>query len=308
MATYLITGIAGFIGSTLAKKLLSNNNEIVGLDNLSTGFISNIPKGADIIFGNCYDESLIKKLKNYKFDAIFHLAGQSSGELSFNDPVYDLQTNTQSTLLLLEFAKNNNCNKFIYASSMSVYGDQVELPVNESCITIPKSFYGVGKLASENYLKIYSQVYGINCYPLRLFNVYGIGQNMKNLNQGMISIFLAQAISSNSIKIKGSKDRFRDFIYIDDVVDAFIKTLTIENSSYSVFNIGTGIKTTVDDLIQKIVQKIDRNINVVYEGNTLGDQFGIYSDIENAKKYLSWNPKYNLDSGLKNMIDWAINL
>lgn len=307
MKYYLVTGAAGFIGSAVAKKLMEEGNKVVTIDNLSTGYESNIPDGVEFILGNCQNEEIIKKLYDYKFDAILHIAGQSSGEISFDNPVYDLQTNAQSTLLLLKYARENKCKKFIYASTMSVYGDQPDKPVNENAIPLPKSFYGVGKLASENYMRIFRN-YGINSTALRLFNVYGPGQNMENMRQGMVSIFLAQALNSDSIQVKGSNNRFRDFIYIDDVVDAFICILAHEQVDFNIFNIATGIKTTVKELLSVILDNLPGKVSIKYEGSTPGDQFGITADISKIKKELGWYPKSSLQDGIKNMINWALKL
>ena len=128
---FLVTGSAGFIGSAVSKCLLNKGHKVVTIDNLSTGNVSNIPKEVIFIEGDCSDPKVIKKLSNFSFEAILHLAGQSSGEVSFEDPLYDLRSNTASTLLLLEYAFNNNCKKIVYASSMSVYGNQKKLPVTE---------------------------------------------------------------------------------------------------------------------------------------------------------------------------------
>ena len=143
MSKYLVTGGAGFIGSKLAQRLIDKGNHITIIDNLSTGFKENIPKSAKFIEGNCQDSKLYESLDE-KFDAIYHIAGQSSGEISFDDPVYDLQTNTQSTLLLLSYAVRTGCSRFIYASSMSIYGDQPDMAIAEVQPSKPKSFYGVG--------------------------------------------------------------------------------------------------------------------------------------------------------------------
>ena len=195
MKTYLVTGAAGFIGSCIAQRLINEGNKIVTIDNLSTGKKEVVPDDCVFIKGNDYDETVLKQLDNYKFDAIIHIAGQSSGEVSFENPVYDLQTNAQSTIMLLNYAKATGCKNFVFASSMSTYGDHDENPlVTESTPTVPKSFYAVGKLASENYMRIYSATYGIKCTALRFFNVFGAGQNLDNLKQGMASIYLAQAI------------------------------------------------------------------------------------------------------------------
>ena len=301
---YLVTGAAGFIGAAVAKRLVEEGHSVVTIDNLSTGFKNNIPKGVKFIKGNCQDEKVINKLSNYRFDAIFHIAGQSSGEISFDNPTYDLQTNAQSTLLLLKLALKTNCAKFIYASTMSIYGDQKKMPVNERAISSPISFYGVGKIASEHYMKIY-QEYGINSTSLRLFNVYGPGQNMHNLKQGMVSIFIAQALSIQKIHVKGDKTRFRDFVYIDDVVDAFLYANNSEFQGYKVYNVCSALKTTIEELIKNMLKYIPNKVQIKYEGSTPGDQFGIYGDNSLIEKELGWIPKYQLKEGMKIMIEWA---
>jgi UDP-glucose 4-epimerase len=305
MKTYLVTGAAGFIGGAVAKRLIEEGNNVITIDNLTTGYENSIPNGVKFYHGDCQDNIIIKQLEAYSFDAIFHIAGQSSGEISFDDPVYDLQTNTQSTLLLLKLALKTGCKKFIYASTMSVYGDQPDEPINEKAKPSPKSFYGVGKIASEHYLRI-NKENGISSTALRLFNVYGPGQSMANLRQGMVSIFLAQAISSKHVVVKGSPDRYRDFIFIDDVVDAFLKAEKSCTDSFKVVNIATQKRTTIKDLLKMMKQLLPFDISVEFKGKTPGDQFGITADIGNAKKEIDWTPKYNLEEGLEKMINWAL--
>ena len=188
---------------------------------------------------------------------------------------------------------------------MSVYGDQPDRPVDESAYPKPKSFYGVGKLASEHYLRIYKD-YGIDSISLRLFNVYGPGQNMLNLRQGMVSIFLAQAIKDNHIHVKGSSERFRDFIFIDDVVDAFIAALQKQNATKKELNISTGKKTTIKELLSCMVNFLPTSPSLEIKGDTPGEQLGIKGNIGNAKAELNWTPKYNLERGLETMVIWAL--
>ncbi len=305
MKKYLVTGAAGFIGSAVAKKLVAAGHEVYTIDNLSTGYASNIPKGVHFINGNVHDQESIDKLSQIKMDAIFHIAGQSSGEISFENPVYDLQTNTQSTLLLLDYARKTGCTNFIYASTMSVYGDQDILPVKEEFSPNPKSFYAVGKLASENYLKIFSN-FGIQCTAIRLFNVYGPGQNMDNLKQGMISIFLAQALNEAKITVKGSTDRFRDFVYIDDVVNAFINSLDCKGG-FQVVNVASGVKTTVAQVLDSIDKEFEHKLEIIIQEGTQGDQFGIYADNTKASQVLQWKPLVDFKQGTELMFNWAKN-
>lgn len=305
MSNYLVTGAAGFIGAAVAQNLVNQGNKVVTVDNLTTGFHEAIPDGVQFIKGNCQDSKTIASLQPLKFDAILHIAGQSSGEISYDAPLYDLQTNTQSTLLLLKLALKTDCRKFIYASTMSVYGDHPNKPITEEASTFPKSLYGVGKIASEHYMRIYQQ-YGIETTSLRLFNVYGPGQNMKNLRQGMVSIYLEQALKNKHIIVKGSPDRYRDFVYIDDVVNAFLAALAKPQISHNVYNVATGVRTTVEELIAVVQKKLPFEASVEYSGSTPGDQFGIYGNCSKIKKELNWYPEVNLDIGIEKMVDWAL--
>jgi UDP-glucose 4-epimerase len=305
VTSYLVTGGAGFIGAAVAQRLLAAGHEVVLIDNLTTGFRENVPSGAVFIDGDCHDELLYQRLPQRKYAAIYHIAGQSSGEISFDNPVYDLQTNAQSTLLLLKFALQSGCTRFLYASTMSVYGQQPDAPVVETAPAMPQSFYGVGKLASEHYLRIYRQ-YGVESACLRLFNVYGPGQNMENLRQGMVSIYLAHALKNRHIHVKGSADRFRDFVYIDDVVDAFLALEKAGPGSSPVYNVGTGVKTTVLDLVNRIVALLPFEVTVKYEGSTPGDMFGITGDCAKIRRDIGWSASVPLEDGLRRMVTWAL--
>jgi UDP-glucose 4-epimerase len=308
MKTYLVTGAAGFIGSAIARSLIAQGNIVETIDNLSTGKRQNIPPECIFLEGNTFDPKVIDKLKTYKFDAILHIAGQSSGEVSFENPVYDLQTNTQSTLCLLDIAKQQHCEKFIFASSMSVYGDPPSHLVSEDTTPMPKSFYAVGKLASENYMRIYS-TFGIECIALRFFNIYGKGQNLDNLKQGMASIYLVMAINDKKIIVKGAKERFRDFVYINDVINAVNLLLSSSYSiqdTFKIYNICTGKKTTVESVIDHIKNKLPFFVDVEYTTGTPGDQYGIIGNYEKIKSELGWSPKYSFDKGIDEMIQWAL--
>jgi UDP-glucose 4-epimerase len=301
---YLVTGASGFIGSTIAQKLLNDNHEIWTIDNLSTGFVENLPEGIRFIEGNCQDQKSINALGNIHFDAILHFAGQSSGEISFDNPVDDLRTNTEATLKLIQYGLNNNCNRFIYASSMSVYGEVPDEPISEDYSCNPLSFYGVGKLASEHYLRIYKSK-GLRPTSLRLFNVYGPGQNLFNLRQGMVSIYLAQMLHNQEIIVKGSPDRFRDFIYIDDVVQITMNILNKNTTLGKIYNIGTGVKTTVKQILDKLINTYGEEIKINYSDPTPGDQLGITADTGILSNDLELHELVTVDEGLRRMVVWA---
>ena len=309
MGTYLVTGAAGFIGAALAKRLVEDGNKVVTIDNLSTGIKENIPEGVEFIYGNTFDKEIINKLNDYKFDAIYHIAGQSGGVTCWDDPIYDLNSNVTATLLLLDYAVKSGCKTFIYASSMSVYGDENACPVKENDEIKPKTFYAVGKIASEHYMRIYSSEYGIKCTALRFNNTYGPGQNLENMRQGMVSIFLAYAIKDKHIHVMGDKNRYRDFVYIDDQVDACIMAANgKEKELFNVYTTATNRKTTCEKLITLMKERLPFDITVEYSGHTRGDQFGIFCSYEKIYNALGWEPKVSLENGLKRMIDWALNL
>ncbi|MCI8799448.1 MAG: NAD-dependent epimerase/dehydratase family protein [Lachnospiraceae bacterium] len=309
MKTDLVTGAAGFIGAEIARELLKQGRQVVTIDNLSTGAEEHIPENVIFIKGDTFDKEVLEKLEKYNIENIYHIAGQSGGITSYDDPVYDMNSNIKSTLLLLDYAAEHKCQSFIYASSMAVYGDENQCPIiEETAIIKPNTFYGIGKMASENYMRIYAEQFGIKCTALRFCNIYGPGQNMENLRQGMVSIFMSQAIKNKHIHVMGSEKRFRDFVYIDDVVRACIMaTDGKEKERFNVYSIATNRKTTVEELIRLIQKVMPFEVSVEYKGSTPGDQFGVYCSYELIKKNLGWTPKIDLQNGLAKMSGWALS-
>jgi UDP-glucose 4-epimerase len=304
---YLVTGGAGFIGGAIADRLMSEGHTITIVDNLRTGYIENIPDGARFVEGDCSSEDTIALLGNEKYDAIFHIAGQSSGEISFEDPLYDLNSNALSTLVLMQFAVRTGCERFVFASTVSAYGQYVGTgQFKETDPLKPISFYAVGKIASEYYMKIYERNYGLKTTALRYFNVYGVGQNLANLKQGMLSIYLKQFVDNDykEVLVKGSLERFRDLIYIDDVVNITIGVLENPDTFGEAINVGTGVKTSVDDMIKKIKSALGSEKSVVTDKGTLGDATGHYADTDKLKKIYK-NKFVTLDEGLEKMIAWV---
>ena len=306
---FLVTGGAGFIGSAISRKLIDDGNDVYIIDNLMTGYLENVPKGTVFINGDFSQDETISKLNNVQFDGIFHIGGQSSGEISFEDPEYDLNTNTLSTIKLLQYASRVGCKKIVYASTMSVYGEHKgKEKFSESDIPKPKSFYAVGKLASERYMYIFSREFGIDYVALRYFNVYGPGQNLSNLKQGMVSIYLKQFIDKNfnDVIVKGSLDRFRDLVYIDDVVDITLQAMNELSFNNKIVNVATGKKTSVGSILQLIKKHTNIDKKIIVQGATPGDQFGIYAAISILKS-LYKKPLTEFEAGLSTMIKWALH-
>ena len=299
--TVVVTGVAGFIGSRVAARMAAEGFAVVGVDDLSSGKQSNVPSSIDFVRGDLADTQTISKLpKSAEF--VLHLAGQSSGEMSFDDPVSDLEKNTISTLNLIRYGIGANISKLVYASSMSVYGNVPDAPIGEDEHVAPLSCYGIGKLAAENYLNVFGQQ--LSSVSLRMFNVYGPGQDMANLRQGMVSIYLAQALTNKHIVVKGSLERFRDFIYIDDVVEAWFRAVTLAGVGGNTINIGTGVRTTVAQVLEAVKANVV-GTTVEVTDPTPGDQNGVFADTTRMRALLGMSDFVQLADGVKRFSDFV---
>jgi len=296
----LVTGAAGFIGSKICTELIKKNYSIIGCDDFSTGSKKNIIKGIKFIKIDLSNKKAINKLPK-NIDYIFHLAGQSSGEKSFEDPLDDLKRNFISTYNLINYAKEKKIKNFFYASSMSVYGDLVgKARVKDFCK--PLSYYGLHKKLSEDY--IINNSNNFNFIIFRMFNVYGPGQDLFNDKQGMVSIYLASILKKNKIIVKGSIKRYRDLIYIDDVVDIWIEGLKNKKMKNKIINLGTGQKTKVSQMLEILKKLHATKSKVIIKKNTPGDQHGIYADksifeLVNKKNFLC------IKEGFQRFYNWA---
>lgn len=300
----LVTGVGGFIGSALASKLIGQGVEVLGVDDFSLGHERNVPKGLTFIRGDLSNERFVSELQSYDFDCIFHLAGQSGGELSFTEPVYDLEANTKSTLLLLDMMTKTGCRNLIYASSVAVYGDVAfsDHGLVESQNLHPSSPYGVSKLASEEYLKVFSEQHGLSTTTLRLFNTYGHGQDLSRMNQGMLSIFLGQALKTGRVVVKGSLDRFRDFVHVSDVVEAFLTFQVGMTRGNKIFNVSSGARTTVRQALDMLQREFEGKLEILVDGTTPGDVVGWLGNSDKLVKETNWRPKVGIEAGYSQMI------
>jgi len=310
MRTFIVTGGAGFIGSKLAERLVREGSDVYVLDDLSTGFLRNVPKQAIVhkVDISCLDDLMELELPK-NVDAIYHIAAQSSGEASFDDPIHDIEVNYLATYNILKLAERKRCKRFLYASSMSVYGEvnSGKNPIDEKYPCNPVSYYGCNKLASEKLISVFVKKTHIDPTIFRFFNVYGPGQNMKNMKQGMASIYMSYLMKETPVIVKGTLDRFRDFIFIDDVVDVLVNSEASTATYNNTFNVGTGVKTTVHDLLKAMIKafgKDDFNRWVLVEGNTPGDVRGLIANISKLKAALGWMPKYGIEEGISKMKSW----
>lgn len=276
------------------------------IDNLSTGRRQNVPPQAQFLELDLANPDFVAQLPREPFDAVCHLAAQSSGELSGADPLYDVQANALSTLLLSRWCLRQGIGRFLYASSMAIYGDPEQLPVAESANCRPLSYYGISKWASEAYLRIAARE-GLSATSFRMFSVYGPGQNMENLKQGMASIFMAYMLRGAQVPVSGSLERFRDFVYIDDVIEVWVRALTMPATPSPAYNIGSGRRLTVRQLLADLLRALElpRDYPIVEQAGLHSDQFGLYADVECARRELQWQARTDLPAGLKAMADWA---
>ncbi len=297
----VVTGVGGFIGAHVARRFLAEGHAVIGVDDFSSGCRDSVPLGVDLVEGNLSEPTTAGRLPSH-CDLILHLAGQSSGEVSFDDPVADLAKNTVSTLNLIKYGIAVRAQRLVYASSMSVYGVVPDAPAVETAQCHPLSCYGVGKLASEGYLQAYQA--RLPWVAMRMFNVYGPGQDMTNLRQGMVSIFLAQAMSTGRVHVKGSLARFRDFIYIDDVTEVWFRAALSPAAANHAINVATGRRTTVEALLQVLAREL-QGMSWFVEGSTPGDQSGIYADTARLSELLKLTQFVPLEEGLARFVRWA---
>lgn len=297
----LVTGDAGFIGGKLAIKLAKKGYEVVGADKRVLNYVVNYQHRT----GDLSDWSFVESLGT--FDVIYHIAGHSAGDLSIQYYEADIRDNILSTANILKLAKFYHTKQLIYASSMAVYGDQDldKYPLKEDTYPLPRVYYGANKLASENYLRIENRGL-LSTTSIRLFNIYGPGQDVNYLNQGMVSIFIGEFLKNPHIVMRGKPERFRDFLYIDEAVDAFVRCLDNKQIAGEVINISSGIRHTLGELVELIRAKLPFDTTISYGEPSYFDLNYMHGDITKAKKLLGFNPKIDLEEGIELTMKWVL--
>ena len=306
----LITGGAGFIGSNLVEYLLKFEAQKVRvLDNFSTGHINNLKPflqhpNFELIEGDIRNyETCVAALKD--IDYILHQAALGSVPRSIEDPITTNEVNTSGFLNVLTAAKNKEIKRLVYAASSSTYGDSKNLPKVEDIIGNPLSPYAVTKLVNELYAKVFSTSYQFPTIGLRYFNVFGPKQNPKGAYAAVIPLFVQSMLQNNAPNIYGDGSTSRDFTFIENVVQANIKALFVENINESeVFNIAYGSSTTLIELWQKMNKIGNVNISPNYLPERKGDIKHSLANIDKAKKILDYNPQISIDDGLAITIKW----
>ncbi|MDC0597149.1 NAD-dependent epimerase/dehydratase family protein [Candidatus Pseudothioglobus singularis] len=320
---WLITGGCGFIGTSLIKTLTNeNNHNIRVLDNLTTGTREDLLEvckysevsgvsigdfnGVELVVGDILDEGLAAKVTK-KADIVIHLAANTGVGPSVENPRADCMANVIGTFNYLEAARINNVPRFVFASSGAPAGE-VEPPIHEELPPHPVSPYGASKLAGEGYCSAYYKTFNIQTVMLRFGNVYGPGSLHKN---SIVAKFVRQALNKETLEIYGDGSQTRDFIYIDDLINALRLAVTSDNIGGEVFQIASNQETTVGEITKKMVKILNQNgiddINVINGETRLGDVKRNYSDISKAKNKLGWQPRMNQYEGLKKTVEYFVN-
>lgn len=313
MPTVLVTGGAGFIGSHLSDRLIKSNYQVIILDNLSTGKQTYIPKSAIFIRGDVRRKQEVEAIfRKYAFDIVIHIAGQASTITSFTDPFFDIETNFLGTVNIVLSAVAHHVPRLLYASSMTVYGHPDKLPILETNLPRPISYYGITKYAAERFVHATAERIDLkkplNVTSFRMFNVYGPRQSITNPYQGVLAIFIGNVLRGEPITIFGDGRQSRDFVYIDDVVDSWMSAIDNPKSFNQSVNIGSGRQTSILDLARAVITATNKDPGkypIRYQSKRPGDQQFIAADIAKAKKLLGFRPKTSLSQGLAKTIAWA---
>ncbi len=316
--TWLITGVAGFIGSNLMETLLALNQKVVGLDNFATGHKRNIDEVLQKVSPEqaknfTFYEGDIRSLKDCEqvmrgVDYVLHQAALGSVPRSIKDPVATHEVNASGFLNVLTAAKDNEVKRFVYASSSSVYGDSPVLPKVEINVGSHLSPYAVSKHVGEHYAKVFSLCYGMETIGLRYFNVFGARQDPHGVYAAVIPLWFKAMLSQDSIYINGDGKTTRDFCYVENVVQANLLAAFSDNidAINTIYNVAVGEQTSLGELfvIIRSLLGCPDNYNPVYREFRSGDVKHSLANIEKAKKLLKYNPEYKIRDGLRLACDW----
>ncbi len=306
VARYLITGGAGFIGSNIADELVRRGDDVVILDNLSTGKERNIEEiRSEITFinGDIRDASIVEKALEGA-DYVLHQAALASVPRSIEDPVLVDDVNVGGTLVMLEESRKAGVKSFVYAASSSAYGDNEVLPKSEDMPPRPLSPYAVSKLAGEFYCSVYSRVYGLPTMSLRYFNIFGPRQDPDSQYAAVIPIFISHFLRGESPTIFGDGKQSRDFTFVDNVVRANILAATCDGAEGHVVNIACGKRYTLNELFVSLRSMLGSDIDPIYSDPRPGDVMHSQADISLAGKLIGYSTEVFFDDGLRKTVKW----
>ena len=296
----LVTGGAGFIGSYLVDRLIKEGHKVVVIDNLSTGKKENLNPEAKFYKINICNPKISQVFKKEKPEIVFHFAAQIDVKKSVENPAEDANVNILGTLNVLENCKRFKVKRFVFASSVGVFGEPQKLPVKENHPLNPLAPYPITKLAIEKYLNFY-QNQGLDFVSLRYSNIYGPRQ-ISTGEGGVVAIFIEKLLKNQKPTIFGDGNQTRDFLYVDDAVEAAI--LAIKAPTGSIYNVGTNKEITINTLFKLLSNILKAKIKPVFQPICQGEIIKSRIDYSKAQRELGWKPKFSLEKGLQITVDW----
>ncbi|MDR4493931.1 MAG: NAD-dependent epimerase/dehydratase family protein [Nitrospirales bacterium] len=298
----LVTGGAGFIGSHVVDRLIQEGNEVVVVDNLSTGKRKQVNKKAVFYKLDIQSKRIDKILRNERPRALIHLAAQMDVRHSTEHPQFDAQVNILGTINLLEHAVRHGVRKVAFASSGgAIYGEQEVFPAPENHRTEPVSPYGISKLAGEKYLAYFANATGLRYVALRLANVYGPRQDSEG-EAGVIAIFTRKMLQNEQPIINGTGKQTRDFIYVDDVVEAIL--VTLGEDVQGIFNVGTGQETTINDGYRILKELTNSQCKDLFGAAKKGEQYRSVLDVRKIRETFGWDTQVSFQEGLTKTVEY----
>ena len=313
MALFLVTGGAGFIGSHLAHALVARGDRVRVLDDFSTGRIENLE---DLMVGEIRSGSPLELMRGSitdpescrraceRVDGVFHEAAQVSVPRSIEDPDLSYEINVMGTLRLLEAARMAGAKRFVFAASSAAYGDTPTLPKIESMPSAPASPYASGKLAGEQLLRVWGNVYGMRTVALRYFNIFGPRQADDSPYTGVIALFARALLEGRRVTIHGDGEQTRDFTYIDNVVQANLRAIEVDVEPGAVINVGSGERISINALYGAMAEVLGSKIEPVYAPSRTGDVRDSLASIEKARALLGYRPAVHWREGLERTVNW----
>ena len=306
MATYVVTGGGGFIGSHIVEELLRRRETVKLIDNFSTGKRANVEafkNKADIIETDISEgKNLVDIFKGA--DYVIHQAAIPSVPKSILDPVTSHRSNVNGTLNVLIAARDAGVKRVVYASSSSLYGDSPTLPKHEEMMPKPLSPYGAQKLFGEMYCQVFTRSYGLETVALRYFNVFGPRQDPSSPYSGVLALFIPAVLQDRRPTIHGDGLQSRDFTYVQNVVDANLLACTVPGIGGQVFNIARGDRITVNSILQQINKITGKDVPPIYSEPRAGDIKHSQADITRAREHLGYEARISFEEGLRRTIEW----
>jgi len=299
---FLITGGAGFLGSVLANELLRQGHQVRVLDDLSAGDPERLDRRVLFTRGDVCDIPRLWTLLQ-GVDCVYHLAARVSVSESILYPRDYNQINVGGTVSVMEAMRDAGIKRVIFSSSGALYGEQEQQPIREDAVPHPTSPYAASKVAAEYYVSTIGALWGIETVSLRIFNVYGPGQQLPPAHAPVIPQFIKQALSGGSLVIFGDGTQTRDFVYLDDVIAALVAAATARSVNRQVINVGSGRETSINELVREIATVGGHELHTLYNRQESGGVSRLVADISLAREKLGWSPRIGLREGLHRIVE-----